>query len=79
MVRAHERMWPQPSCRNSGWKQKQRHATMHVSEVLYINLTWYSWWVPGRKPGTSTKVTRGMLKASQKRMNLCHGSSHRYS
>jgi hypothetical protein len=23
--------------------------------------------VPGRKPGTSTKVTSGMLKASQKR------------
>jgi hypothetical protein len=27
----------------------------------------YSWLVPGRKPGTSTNVTRGMLKASQKR------------
>ena len=27
----------------------------------------YSWAVPGRKPGTSTKVIRGMLKESQKR------------
>ncbi len=27
----------------------------------------YSWAVPGRKPGTSTKVTIGMLKQSQKR------------
>jgi hypothetical protein len=27
----------------------------------------YSCAVPGRKPGTSTKVTMGMLKASQKR------------
>ena len=27
----------------------------------------YSWLVPGMKPGTSTKVTTGMLKASQKR------------
>ena len=27
----------------------------------------YSWAVPGRKPGTSTKVITGMLKASQKR------------
>ena len=27
----------------------------------------YSWVVPGRKPGTSTSVTSGMLKASQKR------------
>ena len=29
----------------------------------------YSWAVPGMKPGTSTKVTIGMLKASQKRTN----------
>ncbi|OGR16766.1 MAG: hypothetical protein A2559_00190 [Deltaproteobacteria bacterium RIFOXYD2_FULL_66_9] len=29
----------------------------------------YSWVVPGRKPGTSTKVSSGMLKASQKRTN----------
>ena len=28
----------------------------------------YSWVVPGRKPGTSTRVTIGMLNASQKRM-----------
>src|ERR1700710_182418 len=27
----------------------------------------YSWAVPGMKPGTSTNVTTGMLKASQKR------------
>jgi hypothetical protein len=27
----------------------------------------YSWAVPGRKPGTSSKVTMGMLKQSQKR------------
>ena len=27
----------------------------------------YSWAVRGRKPGTSTKVNSGMLKASQKR------------
>ena len=27
----------------------------------------YSWLVPGMKPGTSTKVTTGMLKASQNR------------
>src|SRR3990167_7107160 len=27
----------------------------------------YSWLVPGMKPGTSTNVTTGMLKASQKR------------
>ena len=27
----------------------------------------YSWSVPGRKPGTSTKVTSGMLKASHVR------------
>ena len=27
----------------------------------------YSWSVPGRKPGTSTKVTIGILKQSQKR------------
>lgn len=27
----------------------------------------YSWPVPGRKPGTSTSVTSGMLNASQKR------------
>jgi hypothetical protein len=26
-----------------------------------------SWFTPGRKPGTSTNVTKGMLKASQKR------------
>ena len=30
----------------------------------------HSWTTPGRKPGTSSKVTRGMLKASQVRMNL---------
>ncbi len=29
-----------------------------------------SWATPGRKPGTSTSVTSGMLKALQKRMNL---------
>ena len=29
----------------------------------------YSCVVPGRKPGTSTSVTSGMLKASQKRTN----------
>ena len=28
----------------------------------------YSWAVPGRKPGTSSKVTIGTLNASQKRM-----------
>ena len=28
----------------------------------------YSWSVPGRKPGQSTKVTIGMLYASQVRM-----------
>src|SRR5688572_4980544 len=28
-----------------------------------------SWRVPGRKPGTSTNVTIGMLNASQKRTN----------
>src|SRR5213592_4992792 len=28
-----------------------------------------SWATPGRNPGTSSKVTRGMLKASQNRMN----------
>ena len=27
----------------------------------------HSWRVPGRKPGTSSKVTSGMLKQSQKR------------
>ena len=27
----------------------------------------YSWAVPGMKPGTSTRVTIGMLKQSQKR------------
>lgn len=32
--------------------------------------TWCSWCVPGRKPGTSTNVMIGMLKESQKRMNL---------
>ena len=26
--------------------------------------------IPGKNPGTSTKVTRGMLKASQNRTNL---------
>jgi len=26
--------------------------------------------IPGKNPGTSTKVTMGMLKASQKRTNL---------
>src|SRR5215203_397812 len=30
----------------------------------------HSWSVPGRKPGTSTNVRSGMLKASQKRTNL---------
>ena len=29
----------------------------------------YSWPVPGRKPGTSTKVITGMLKQSQNRTN----------
>ena len=29
----------------------------------------YSWLVPGMKPGTSTKVTTGILKASQKATN----------
>ena len=29
----------------------------------------YSWFVPGRKPGTSTKVSSGMLNASQNRTN----------
>ena len=29
----------------------------------------HSWEVPGRKPGTSVKVTIGTLNASQKRMN----------
>jgi len=29
----------------------------------------YSWVVPGIKPGTSTRVRMGMLKASQKRTN----------
>ena len=29
----------------------------------------YSWLVPGRKPGTSTNVTSGMLKQSQNRTN----------
>src|SRR6266480_4960901 len=29
----------------------------------------YSWTVPGRKPGTSSKVTSGMLNASQNRTN----------
>ena len=29
----------------------------------------YSCCTPGRKPGTSTNVTSGMLKALQKRMN----------
>jgi hypothetical protein len=28
-----------------------------------------SWATPGRKPGTSSKVMMGMLKASQKRTN----------
>ena len=28
----------------------------------------HSWFVPGRKPGTSTKFTTGILKASQKRI-----------
>ena len=30
----------------------------------------YSWEVPGKKPGTSTKVIIGILKQSQKRTNL---------
>ena len=30
----------------------------------------YSWEVPGKKPGTSTKVTIGILKQSQKRIYL---------
>ena len=30
----------------------------------------HSWSVPGRKPGTSTKVMRGMLKQSQNLINL---------
>ena len=29
----------------------------------------YSWTVPGRKPGTSSNVTSGMLNASQNRTN----------
>ena len=29
----------------------------------------HSWFVPGRKPGTSQKVSSGMLNASQKRTN----------
>src|ERR1019366_9356105 len=44
-----------------------------ASEKAYINFApWvmmppYSCWVPGRKPGTSSKVISGMLKQSQKR------------
>ena len=30
-------------------------------------IPFHSWSVPGRKPGTSTKVSTGMLKASQVR------------
>ena len=30
----------------------------------------YSWDTPGKNPGTSTRVTIGILKASQKRTNL---------
>ena len=30
-------------------------------------MPWYSWSVPGRKPGTSTNVSTGMLKASHVR------------
>ena len=30
-------------------------------------MPFHSWSVPGRKPGTSTKVSTGMLKASQVR------------
>ncbi len=30
-------------------------------------IPFHSWSVPGRKPGTSTRVTTGMLKASQVR------------
>ncbi|CAB4932332.1 unannotated protein [freshwater metagenome] len=30
----------------------------------------HSWSVPGRKPGTSTRVMTGMLNASQVRTNL---------
>jgi hypothetical protein len=42
--------------------------------------TWCSWCVPGRKPGTSTNVMIGMLKASQKRMNLhTHKRAWKYS
>jgi hypothetical protein len=33
--------------------------------------------VPGRKPGTSSKVTIGMLKASQKRMKRAPSSTRR--
>jgi len=29
----------------------------------------YSWFVPGRNPGTSTMFNSGMLNASQNRMN----------
>ncbi len=32
-------------------------------------MPFHSWSVPGRKPGTSTKVSTGMLKASQVRTN----------
>ena len=46
-----------------------------ASVYAYINFaTWrmippHSWAVPGRNPGTSSKVTSGMLKASQQRTN----------
>ncbi len=32
-------------------------------------MPFHSWSVPGRKPGTSTKVSTGMLNASQVRTN----------
>src|SRR6478735_6688602 len=47
-----------------------------ASQYAYSNLApWrmmplYSWSTPGKKPGTSTNVIRGMLNASQVRTNL---------
>jgi hypothetical protein len=42
-------------------------AKAYSSLAPWVMIPPHSWAVPGRKPGTSTKVTSGMLKQSQKR------------
>ena len=37
---------------------------------LHLQLTSFTWFTPGKNPGTSTRVTMGILKASQNRTNL---------